>query len=59
MCAMVKAAFLVFWNSISWRMQTEGNTTGAEYGEHEASIAIEDGSVLGGSLPQVKNISRL
>ena len=56
---MVKAAFLVFWNSISWRMQTEGNTTGAEYGEHEASIAIEDGSVLGGSLPQVKNISRL
>ena len=26
----------------------------AEYAEHEASIAIEDGSVLGGSLPPGK-----
>lgn len=26
----------------------------AEYAEHEASISIEDGSVLGGSLPSAK-----
>ena len=26
----------------------------AEYGEHEATIAIEDGSVLGGNLPPAK-----
>ena len=26
----------------------------AEYGEHQASIAIDDGSVLAGSLPQAK-----
>ncbi|MBT8420097.1 MAG: DUF4160 domain-containing protein [Gammaproteobacteria bacterium] len=26
----------------------------AEYGEHEASIAIDDGTVLGGSLPSSK-----
>lgn len=26
----------------------------AEYGEHEASIAIEDGTVLSGSLPSSK-----
>lgn len=26
----------------------------AEYGEHEATIAIEDGFVLGGSLPPAK-----
>lgn len=26
----------------------------AEYGEHEATIAIEDGSILGGSLPSAK-----
>jgi hypothetical protein len=26
----------------------------AEYGEYEATIAIEDGSVLGGSLPSAK-----
>lgn len=26
----------------------------AEYAEHEASISIEDGSILGGSLPSAK-----
>jgi len=26
----------------------------AEYGDHEATIAIEDGAVLGGSLPPAK-----
>ena len=26
----------------------------AEYGEHEASIAIDDGEVLGGTFPQAK-----
>jgi hypothetical protein len=26
----------------------------AEYGEHQASIAIDDGAVLAGSLPQAK-----
>jgi hypothetical protein len=38
----------------SFRKNSDSPNIHAEYGEYEATIAIEDGSVLGGSLPPAK-----